>query len=74
MRLTTAHRILIASGVLLGVLFAAWSVHQYTRTDDWVQLAIASLSGVTALALGIYLRRFSARVRSEPTPDSPSTE
>ena len=69
MRLTTVHRILIASGVLLGILFALWSAHQYTKTDDIVHILIASLSGITSVALAIYLKRFTARIRAESTPD-----
>jgi dolichyl-phosphate-mannose--protein O-mannosyl transferase len=68
MRLTTLHRILIASGVLLGILFALWSAHQFTKTDDIVHVVIASLSGITSVALAIYLKRFTARVRAESTP------
>jgi hypothetical protein len=74
MRLTTVHRILIGSGVLLGILFAVWSAHQYTKTDHIVHIVIASLSGIATVALAIYLKRFTARIREESTPDPAHAE
>ena len=74
MTLARVHRILIASAVVLGVLYAARGVWAYGATGNAWELALAALSAAASAALVRYLRWFGAHAgRPEPpreaTPD-----
>jgi hypothetical protein len=56
MRLITAHRILIASGVAVCLLYAGREVAIYTDTSSIATLIRAALAVAAAAALALYLR------------------
>lgn len=56
MRLLTVHRILIASGIAVCLLYAGREVANYTDTHSVAALLHAALSVAAAAALGLYLR------------------
>lgn len=55
MTVLTAHKILIASAVLLFVVYSAWELHHYT-TGDASALVRSILAGAAAIGLAVYLR------------------
>jgi len=55
-RLLTVHRILIASGIAVCLLYAGREVANYTTAPSAAPLLHAALSIVAAAALALYLR------------------
>ena len=49
------HRILIASGIAVCLLYAGREVANYSRTHSSATLIHAALSVIAAVALGVYL-------------------
>jgi hypothetical protein len=58
MKIITAHKILIVSAILLGLIFGIWSISQWNDSGDAMYGVIGGLSAVTAISLSFYLRRF----------------
>jgi hypothetical protein len=58
MKIITAHKILIVSAILLGLIFGIWSIWQWNVSGDAMYGVIGGLSAVTAISLSFYLRRF----------------
>lgn len=56
MRLLTVHRILIASGIAVCLLYAGREVANYTEAHSATPLIHAALSVAAAAALAVYLR------------------
>ena len=56
MRLLTVHRILIASGIAVCLLYAGREVANYTDTHSPAPLLHAALSVAAAVAMALYLR------------------
>lgn len=56
MRLITVHRILIASGIAVCLLYAGREVANYTAVHSATPLIHAALSVAAAAALALYLR------------------
>ena len=56
MRLLTVHRILIASGIAVCLLYAGREIATYTNTHSAAPLLHAALSIAAAAALAPYLR------------------
>ncbi len=56
MRLITVHRILIASGIAVCLLYAGREVANYTTAPSAATLIHAALSIAAAAALALYLR------------------
>jgi len=56
LRLITAHRILIASGIAVCLVYAGREVATYTDVPSSASLIRAALSVAAAAALGLYLR------------------
>jgi membrane-associated phospholipid phosphatase len=56
LRLLTVHRILIASGIAVCLLYAGREVANYTDTHSATPLIHAALSVAAAVALALYLR------------------
>ena len=56
MQILTIHRILIASGIAVCLLYAGREVATYSNTHSSVTLIPAALAVVAAVALGVYLR------------------
>jgi uncharacterized protein (DUF849 family) len=51
----TAHRVLIATGLVGALVFAGWEVREYGRTGAPTALVAAALGLVVAIGLGLYL-------------------
>ena len=56
MRLIAVHRILIASGIAVCLLYAGREVANYTATPSAAPLIHAAISVAAAAALALYLR------------------
>jgi len=56
LRLLTVHRILIASGIAVCLLYAGREVANYTEAHSAFSLLRAALSVAAAAALALYLR------------------
>ena len=56
MQILTIHRILIASGIAVCLLYAGREVAIYSHTYSSAALIHAAFSVVAAVALGVYLR------------------
>ena len=56
MRLITVHRILIASGIAVCLLYAGREVANYTTAPGTAPLLHAALAVAAAAALALYLR------------------
>ena len=64
MRLMTAHRVLIATAIALGAIYAAWELTMAPgppTTASWVR---ALLAASFAVALAIYWQRYLRKRRS----------
>ena len=56
MRLITVHRILIASGIAVCLLYAGREVANYTSAHSMAPLLHAAIAVTAAAALALYLR------------------
>jgi hypothetical protein len=63
MRLTTAHKILIATAVLFFAGYALWELRRYAQTADVGALWRSVAAGLGAVGLGLYLRAFVRSLR-----------
>lgn len=63
MKLTTAHKILIATAVLFFAGYAVWELRRYSQTADVGALLRGAAAMLGAAGLGIYLRFFVRSVR-----------
>jgi len=72
--LARAHRILIVSAVVLGVLYAARGVWAFGTTGNPWELALAALSAAAAAALVRYLRWFRAQAGRPGPPGRAAPE
>ena len=67
MTVLTAHKILIASAVMLFVLYSAWELHNYTDGDASALLRTV-LAAAAAVGLAVYLRWVWIHRPSDSTP------
>ena len=63
MRLTTAHKILIAAAVLFFAGYALWEFRRYVQTADGGALWRSAGAMLGAIGLGVYLRFFMRSLR-----------
>ncbi len=61
------HRILIGTGILFCGLYAAWEAVAFARGGGWLDLALAALFGLLALALVLYLAHLDRFLDREPS-------
>ena len=61
MRLITAHRVLIVTGIVFFLLYAVIEVRLWLRTGSGAALAQAILAPLIALGFGIYYRSLAKR-------------
>jgi hypothetical protein len=57
-KVTTAHKILIATAIGFFLIYALWELADYTRSGDARALAWSAGGTAAAVGLSIYLRRF----------------
>ncbi|HSF32218.1 MAG TPA: hypothetical protein VLK82_17320 [Candidatus Tectomicrobia bacterium] len=62
-RLTTAHKILIATAVLFFFGYGLWELRRYSQVADAGALLRAIGSMLGAIGLGLYLRAFIRSLR-----------
>ena len=77
MQLTTIHKITIGASILLGVLYGAWSAHQFFSHGKTGNALIAVLSIGVSVLLTRYLQRFNVKMatnHSSPDGDAGETE
>lgn len=65
MQLIMMHKILMGTAIFGGLSFSAWSVLNWTKTGQSGSLIIAVVGVVGTVGLGLYLKRFIAKTRSD---------
>ena len=58
MRVTTAHKILIATAIGFVLNYALWELADYTRSGDTRALVSSAAGTCAAVGLAVYLWRF----------------
>ena len=56
------HRILIATGIFCSLMMAVWGVRQWRAGGEGSPLVVGVVGLVAAVALGLYLRHFNAKI------------
>lgn len=58
MKVTTAHKILIATAIGFFLIYALWELADYTHSGDEAALAWSAAGTCAAVGLAVYLWRF----------------
>ena len=65
MQLIMMHKILMGTAIFGGLSFSAWSVLNWTKTGQSSSLIIAVVGVLGTVGLGLYLKRFIAKNRTD---------
>ena len=65
MQLILMHKILMGTAIFGGLAFSAWSVLNWTRTEQTSALIIAVVSALGTAGIGLYLKRFIEKNRTD---------
>jgi hypothetical protein len=67
MWLKTAHKILISSGIVLGLLLVLYASFRYMKDGDSSFIATGVLGAVFSVLLAFYLRWFLSKAKQSPS-------
>jgi len=58
MKLVMAHKILIRTSLVFGIIFTGWSIRTWSLKGDIIYGAVGILTAASTVALYVYLKNF----------------